>query len=55
MADSNITKRALASSLKELMMEQPFEQINVAQICERCNMCCICAPRSWPTTAEKSP
>lgn len=38
MADSNITKRALAASLKELMVEQPFEKINVAQICERCNM-----------------
>ncbi len=38
MADSNITKRALAASLRELMMEQPFEKINVAQICERCNM-----------------
>ena len=38
MADSNITKRALATSLKELMAEQPFEKINVAQICERCNM-----------------
>ena len=38
MADSNITKRALATSLKELMAEQPFAKINVAQICERCNM-----------------
>lgn len=38
MADSTITKRALAASLKELMTEQPFEKINVAQICERCNM-----------------
>ena len=38
MADSNITKRALAASLKELMAEQPFQKINVAQICERCNM-----------------
>ena len=38
MADSNITKRALATSLKELMAEQPFGKINVAQICERCNM-----------------
>jgi len=38
MADSNITKRALAASLKELMMEQPFDKINVTQICERCNM-----------------
>ena len=38
MADSNITKRALAVSLRELMAEQPFEKINVAQICERCGM-----------------
>ena len=38
MADSSITKRALATSLKELMVEQPFDKINVAQICERCNM-----------------
>lgn len=38
MADSNITKQALATSLKELMAEQLFDKINVAQICERCNM-----------------
>ena len=38
MADANITKRALAASLKELMAEQPFDKINVAQICQRCNM-----------------
>ena len=38
MADSNITKNALASSLKELMLEQPFDKINVTQICERCGM-----------------
>lgn len=38
MADSNITKKALAAALKELMMEVPFEKINVAQICEKCNM-----------------
>lgn len=31
-------KRALATSLKELMLEQPFDKINVAQICARCNM-----------------
>lgn len=37
MADSNITKQALAASLKELMLEQSFDKINVAQICERCN------------------
>ena len=38
MADSNITKRALANALKELMEEMPFEKINVAQICEKCDM-----------------
>ena len=38
MADSNITKHALAAALQELMAELPFEKINVAQICERCNM-----------------
>lgn len=38
MADSNITKRALANALRELMEEQPFDKINVAQICQRCDM-----------------
>lgn len=38
MADSNVTKKALANALKELMNEVPFEKINVAQICEKCNM-----------------
>lgn len=38
MADSNITKRALAVALRELMEEIPFEKINVAQICEKCGM-----------------
>lgn len=38
MADSNITKRALASALRELMAEQPFEKINVSHICTRCEM-----------------
>lgn len=38
MADSNITKRALATALKELMNELPFEKINVAHICQRCDM-----------------
>lgn len=38
MADSNITKRALAASLKGLMLEMPFEKINVTQICDRCDM-----------------
>lgn len=38
MADSNITKRALAAALRELMAEQPFEKINVSHICARCEM-----------------
>lgn len=38
MADSNITKHALATALRELMTELPFEKINVAHICERCGM-----------------
>lgn len=38
MADSNITKKALASALKELMQEKPFEKISVGDICEKCDM-----------------
>lgn len=38
MADSNITKRALAAALKDLMRELPFEKINVRLICEKCDM-----------------
>lgn len=38
MADSNITKRALASSLKELMENKPFAKISVSDICEACDM-----------------
>ena len=38
MADSNITKKALATALKELMEEKAFEKISVGDICERCDM-----------------
>lgn len=38
MADSNITKKALAESLKSLMKEEDFSKISVADICERCGM-----------------
>lgn len=38
MADSNITKKALAKALKELMEEKSFEKINVGDICEKCEM-----------------
>lgn len=38
MADSNITKRALASALKALMQDAPFAKIGVSDICEKCGM-----------------
>lgn len=38
MANSNITKNALAAALKELMNEIPFEKINISQISEKCHM-----------------
>lgn len=38
MADSNITKRALATALKTLMEEEDFSKISVADICDRCGM-----------------
>ncbi|MCD7761352.1 MAG: dihydroxyacetone kinase transcriptional activator DhaS [Clostridiales bacterium] len=38
MSDSNITKRALAAALKQLMEEEPFAKISVGEICERCQL-----------------
>ncbi|MDD2971033.1 MAG: dihydroxyacetone kinase transcriptional activator DhaS [Lachnospiraceae bacterium] len=38
LADSNITKRALSSALRELMESIPFSKISVGDICERCSM-----------------
>lgn len=38
MADSNITKRALAAALKSLLEETSFNKISVADICEKCDM-----------------
>ncbi len=38
LADSNITKRALAAALKELMKTKPFSKISVSDICEACDM-----------------
>lgn len=38
MAESNVTKRALASSMKELMTHRPFAKINVGDICDLCGM-----------------
>ena len=44
MADSNMTKRALAAALKELMGEMPFAKITVADICEKCDMLLLPLP-----------
>lgn len=38
MADSNITKKALAAALKELMETVPFAKISVGDICGKCDM-----------------
>lgn len=38
MSESNITKRAYAGALRELMKTTPFEKITVAQICEKYGM-----------------
>ena len=38
MPDSNITKRALAQALKDLMRHQSFQKISVGEICEACGM-----------------
>lgn len=38
MADSGITKRALAAAMKQLMQEQPFAKISIGEICELCQM-----------------
>ena len=38
MADSGITKRALAASFKELLDEQTFTQISIGEICAECGM-----------------
>ena len=38
MPDANITKNALASSMKKLMKEKHFEKISVIDICEGCGM-----------------
>lgn len=38
MADSNITKSALANSMKLLMQEKPFEKISVIDICKGCGL-----------------
>ncbi len=38
MSDSQITKKALAESMKKLMEERPMKKINISDIVEGCNM-----------------
>lgn len=38
MPDSNITKKALADSLKKLLNETSFSKISIGSICENCGM-----------------
>ena len=38
MADSNVTKKAMAEALKELSVNTPFSKISVGDICKKCNM-----------------
>ena len=38
MPDANVTKKALADSMKQLMKEKPFDKISVTDICEYCGM-----------------
>lgn len=38
MSDSQITKRALADAMKELMSVRPMKKISIGDIVERCNM-----------------
>ena len=38
MANSNVTKRVLANSLKELVQEVPLEKITIADICASSGM-----------------
>lgn len=38
MPDANITKNALAGSLKALMADKPFAKISIGDICDRCGM-----------------
>lgn len=38
MPDSNITKKALAGAMKELMAQEPFAKISVGDVCQACGM-----------------
>lgn len=38
MSNSNITKMALATSLKACMQEKPLDKISIGEICSRCDL-----------------
>lgn len=38
MADSMLTKKALAFALKAQLCEEPLDKISIGEICERCNL-----------------
>lgn len=38
MSESNLTKNALAASMKKLMLQRPFEKISVSDICADCGI-----------------
>ena len=38
MADSAITKKALANAIKKLIADMPFKKISISDICDECNM-----------------
>ena len=38
LADSNMTKKALAAALRELMFTEPFSKISIGDICKYCNV-----------------
>ena len=38
MAESLLTKKALADSLKEQLKIEPLDKISIAEICDRCNL-----------------
>ena len=38
MADSMLTKKALADALKAQLIEEPLDKISIGEICERCSL-----------------
>ena len=38
MADSKVTKKAMADALKQLSVDMPYAKISIGNICKQCNM-----------------